>query len=437
MRRAVALALVLSVAACTPETSSRSSDPRPSSSPVLGGGISVGMLGEPATLDPYGSVASDLTYALVRPVYRMPYRLLPDGSVEPDLALDLETDGKTAVLTLEEAHWSNGKEITSRDVVRSIERALPPSGFATIRAARVVDNRRIELRGAVDSWEETLASGAFVLPGGKVRGRVAAGPWRFSEFEAGRLISYVPNPSWDGPALSLDRLTVDFVNTTEILLRLLERGEIDAAAIPWTVNLDERLDALEIPYDRALGWEAINIAFDPHDLTPGQWQAVAGALDRQLLVDSFVRDDGTFSNTLAPGPSGSEGFWSHAQIPDSPLPSTMSLGAPEGDEMLGLMHRAIQLDLERKGMTVELISGPLAIHYGRWADGGPADASLLRVVGAPGAAVPEDSLRSTMLPLAHIETLVAWNPQVMGVEVHPSLDGVLWNAEKWWKDPSI
>lgn len=435
----VAVALcVAALAACTSGGDSGGPGGAVASpTPQEGGTVHVGIVGEPATLDPYAPAASDHSYALVRPVFPMPFRLLPDGTVEPDLAERVVAEGRGAQLFLRRARWSDGSRITARDVVISIRRATPPSGLALIRSARVVSDRVVALRGDVDRWEETLASGAYVLPGGRLRGgTLSSGPFRFARYVPGRRLVFEPNERWAGARPLLDRVVVDFVQSTELLIRLLDEGRVDAAVIPSTVNLDERLEELDLRYGRALGWESVGLDFDA-SVSAEEWIATAFEIDREGLLSSFVRDEGRASNTLSPGPLGTEGFWSHVATDPGPLPDEVTIGAPEGDELLTLMQRAIQLDLERSDVTAELVTAPWATYYGVWPEKGPADAYLVRRAGAPGAANPPDAVTSSALPLAHVETFLAWSDVLHGPAVHPALDGALWNAEQWWKDPSI
>ena len=163
------LLLVLTLGACTPDPES-SDPPDAVATPPSGGVVDLGVVGEPATLDPYGRDASDLTYALVRPVFPMPFRLLPNGNVEADLAARLDDVPGGARLELRKAKWSNGRPITARDVVASIERATVPSGFADVDSATARSRRVVMLRGDVDRWPETLASGSSA-PAATVRRR--------------------------------------------------------------------------------------------------------------------------------------------------------------------------------------------------------------------------------------------------------------------------
>ena len=376
------------------------------------------MVGEPATLDPYAPHASDLTFALVRPVFPMPFRLRPDGTTEPDLAASLDVRGDRALLTLRKTSWSDGRAITARDVVASIERAAPPSGFAAIDA-HPLRRRVVELRGEIEDWEVRLARGAYVLPRGKLAaGRISGGPFRFRRYDQGRRITYTPNDKWDGDAPLLDEIAVNFVQGTQLLVRLLEEGRLDAAAPPMSVNLDERLDEVGLSHAEAIGTEVIAIEAAPGRLNDDELRALGAEIDIANLVRSFVRDDGSRVGDER-GPQG-------------PLPAEISIAAPEGDELLGLMQRAVQLDLERSGVTSQLISGPLSTHYGAWRDDPPADLSLVRLTAGLPILMPARTLE-----IARIETIVAWRAGIHGIVVNPTLDGPMWNAWEWWKDPSI
>ena len=412
----VVVTAVLLVAGCTPSSEAPSS-PRPDG-PQRGGRIEIGVVGEPATLDPHAPNASDLTFALVRPVFPMPYRLLPDGTTEPDLAESLEVRGDRALLTLRQTSWSDGRAITAQDVVASIERAAPPSGFAATEA-RVLRPRVVELRGDIEDWEATLARGAYVLPRGKLAaGRISGGSFRFRRYDQGRRITYTPNVKWDGDAPLLDEVVVSFVQGTQLLVRLLEDGRLDAAAPPMSVNLDERLDEVGLAHTEAVGTETIAIEAAPGRLPHDQWQALVAEIDVANLVRSFIRDDGS----RVRDERGRKG----------PLPAEISIAAPEGDELLGLMQRAVQLDLQRSDVTSQLISGPLSTHYGAWRDDPPADLSLVRLTAGSPMLTPARTLE-----IARIETIVVWRAGIQGIVVNPTLDGPLWNAWEWWKDPSI
>lgn len=396
--------------ACTPEGHR---EPTPNS-PAVGGKVEIGIVGEPATLDPYDEDASFLTYALVRPVFPTIFVSSPDGTFEPDLARTLEARGEAIQLTLAKRRWSNGRAITARDVAASIERATAPSGFAKVSSFKVLSRHVIELRGRVDDWEAVLARGTFVLPHGRLTGgNVSGGPFKFTSYRRGRSLTYKANAGAPDPP-TLESLSVSFVQSSDLLLRLLDEGKVDAAWLPSMVNLGERLDELDVTYDSAVGDERISLLANRGRVEPEVGEAVIRTLDVRNLIDSFVRDEGSAGRI----PVGSPG----------PVPTLLSVAVPEGDELLAQMQRAIQIDLDRAGVTAELITGPVSTFYGEWQRSAPADLSLMRSFVDPGPAA---------IVLASVASFVAWREKVHGIAVNPSLEGPLWNARDWWIDPSI
>lgn len=411
---------MLSVA-CTPDAGKL--DARSTPTPTAGGTLEIGIVGEPATLDPYGAEASDLTYALVRPVFPMPYRRLPDGTIEPELAESLEVTSRGARLTIQKRTWSNGEPITARDVVASIRRATSPSGFAGIRSARADGSRVVEMRGRGDRWEERLSTAAYVLPRGRlIGGNVSGGPFKFSGYKRGRSLAYEANPDAPEPPL-LDGLTVSFVQGTDLSIRLLADGDLDVASLPSTVNLGDRLVELGLDHASAIGSERVVLSFDPDRVPLRAARAIVAEVDKRNLVESFVRDEGASLGTRLP------------RDPDG-LPAALAVAAPEGDELLSLMQRAMQVDMRQTLSAFEVITAPASTLYGTWQNGGPADALLMRAMGEPpwrGVGID----RGYVFPLASVATFMAWREKVHGIAVNPSLEGPLWNARDWWIEPSI
>jgi hypothetical protein len=371
-----------------------------------------GFLGEPATLDPYSPLASDLTYALLRPLYPSLYRLLPDGSAEPSLAASLQKNGNQTEIELIDARWSNGRAITARDVVASVERARAPSGFAGVQSARATGKRTIVLNGDVDELD--LATAAFVLPGGRSRPGLSGGPYRLVRREPGLRFVYASNPRWHGAAPTVPRLEVQFYEFAATMRTRLKNEKLDAAAIPSTVNLAERLDAADLQHDSALGWESIHLEFSPGALTVEEQRGVDTLIDRAALAEGFIRDDGRVVRRALSGRKD--------------LPASLSLAIPAGDELLSLIQRALQFRFDEANVTVDLVETDAKTFYGPWRTDSPADAALVRSSGAPG-----QSLEA--FPLFEVATYLVWRSGVTGLMVNPTFDGPLWNVEEWGSPP--
>lgn len=352
-----ALACVLVAAACTADPSAPPPIAPPSPTPVPGGTLRFGVIGEPPTLDPFSPRATDLTFQLATPRLARPLRF------------------------------------------------------------------------------EVRRDGTATAAGRRARYRLDGGSLELKRYERG--LKLVLEPTATSTAY-LDRVTVFFVESLEIALALLENGDLDAALLPSSVNLDERLDELGLEHAEELGFEAVHLRFNKDLLTTAQWVAIARRIDRTALLNGFVRDDGRWTNALRPAPCCRDGFFAHVAVPGGDPPDVFKLAVPAGDELLALMQRAIQLQLAERGIEVELITVPASILYGRWIHDGPAEAMLVRLVGAEGLSDPDpDEISFAAMPIAHVDTVLAWRAGVHGLDVEPTLLGPLWNAEGWWKEPEL
>jgi hypothetical protein len=432
----IALALSALISACTSDAtlspSSRDDSAPDRSRPRPIGEATVGVIGEPATLDPYSPKASDLTLALLRPVLPSLFRFLPTGEVHPSLALSLDEKDGGARVRLRDAHWSNGRRITARDVVASIRRARPPSGFARIVSARALSSRILSLRGAIDNWPEALATAALIYPREGLA--VSGGPYRLASRTPGLELVYTPNDRWWGQPPRLRRVTVQFTANIDILMGLLRRGHFDAAAPPSTLGLASRLRSARLRSESALGWESIVLDFTRSDLTRSERVGVTEALDLRTLVGVFIRGYGRSSFRLhpGPGPSGAAGPWSRPLGTASRTTQVVEIAAPRDDELLGLLQEAIYEQLRSSGITSELSSIESFDYYGGWLDQEPVDVALKREAGAPSGRVGKAAFRALdAVPLAHVSSVLAWRPGLEGPEPNPTFEGPLWNLERW------
>jgi hypothetical protein len=430
-KRLIALAVVVAaLAGCTTDVDSPVEPGRraPTEPPDRSGRIVVGLPGEPPTLDPYSPVASELTWEVVRPVYPSLYRFLPDGKVEPVLATSIDATGTSAQVTIREASWSDGRPITARDVVRSVRRARGPSGFARIDSARARGRRLVLLQGRVRNWQHALATVAFVLPGGKADRSVAGGPLRIESMIPGLEVVYRPNPMWWG-SVGVRKVVIRYTRGVEMLLALLERERLDVAAMPSSVNLEKRLDELGLEHAAALGWDSIYLDVGGAGFSDSEEASVFASIDREVIEEGLIRDDGRITNSLdpAPGPSPSKAF---STGPTGSLPpGTIRLATALGDELLEIMQRIVQAQVQRGDLEVELVSVEPYDFYGDWMIDDPTDLALRRASGAPGERGHPG--RGESLPLFHVERVGVWLPGVDGIRPNPTYDGLMWNVEEW------
>ncbi|HEX2239548.1 MAG TPA: ABC transporter substrate-binding protein, partial [Actinomycetota bacterium] len=403
-------------------------------SPQGGGVIRFGIVGEPATLDPYSPLASHLTYALVRPVYRSLYRFEPDGTPVADLVESIETEGRRTVVRLVPAEWSDGSAITARDVRATWRRARAPSGWRAVARLRVLDERTVELTGDASDWPRALARLTFVLPGGRPRPAIAGGPFRIAEITRGLRYVYEPNPRWDGPAVLPQRVVVTVVERLEILLALLERGSLDGAWPPVGVNLRQRLTEMGLESESALGWELVYLDLSGSPLSADQRFGLYGLIDRARLDSGLVRDGGRIAHQLKIGPQRINIGQGRGPAGSVPVGATLQLAVPVGDELLEFVQRVLQRDFAKAGVRLEMVTIDTATFYGAWRRDDPIDLALRRHLGAPGLR-PEERVPDA-LPLWHMKSLLAWRSGVHGLRVNPTVEGPLWNASEWWIDRS-
>jgi ABC-type transport system substrate-binding protein len=416
-RLCVAVVAMLALAGCEadPVPAPQAPRPEPSVAAADGGRIDFGVLGEPPALDPYDERASDLTYFLARPVYRSLYRTMPDGVVEPDLAASLTSEGRRSVVVeLRRARWSDDRPITASDVVRSVERARYPSGFAGL-TAEATGPRTVRLTGDVSGdWAVRLADGTFVVPR-RADLTVGSGPFVVTQRTPGLEMVYEPNPRAEDPP-NLNRIRVRFIASLDIMLALLEDGKLDAAAPPSAMNLDERVAEIGLTHSEILGREAIALDMAPTGDDELR-SSIASSVDIPLIAEGLIRDQGRAIENDLPDPSPGNGV-------------EIQLGTASGDELLQLMQRIIQKNLLRSEIRSELVQVDPPTLYGEWKTGGPLDVGLRREVvpSFRSLGVGEDL---EWVPLAKVESFVVWNDGVVGLLAHGGLDGPLWNAHEW------
>jgi MarR-like DNA-binding transcriptional regulator SgrR of sgrS sRNA len=419
---ALLVMLLLLLAACDARVTSPPQSrgkPTPAGSPPAPpkGEVRVGVLGEPATLDPYAVDASDLTLALTRPLYPSLFRLLPDGEVRPELALSLDETASGARIRLREASWSDGRPITAHDVIASLKQARPPSGFARVRSAEARGPRTVVVTGDVADWPLTLARGAPIV---SLRRGVYGGPFVLAQRTPGLELVLEPNRRWWGRSVGLERVRVRHIASLDIMISLLKQGRLEVGATPAALNLSGRLEAAGLNWAQALGWESVWADFGAADVTDSERQNVVQALDLRRMATVFVS---TLGRSIAPPTKAGAGA--------RPL-QELDIAAPRDDELLVLYQEAIYEQLKGAGIASELSAIESDEFYGSWLQANPVDIALRRSTGVPGALPGAGA--ADALPLARVSTVLAWRPGIRGPRPNPTLEGPLWNLESWSRE---
>lgn len=209
--------------------------------------------GEPATLDPLGTV----DYSPNTVVANMCESLLrtnPDLSTSPALASDItQPDDTTFVITLREGvtFW-NGDPLTADDVVYSLKRfADPENGSGWIVSYLNVES--IEATGPLEvtvelaqpdvMFRSTLAAGGTYISqqrfveaagpdyGSPSRGLMCTGPFEFVSWSSGDTLVMKRNADyWDASLQpKVNELVFRFIDDDSTLLSALRSGEVDGA----------------------------------------------------------------------------------------------------------------------------------------------------------------------------------------------------------------
>jgi hypothetical protein len=405
---------VIAVAACTGNGDRATPTPTPTFDTPgrRADALRFGVIGAPATLDPYDPSASDLTYTLARPVYPSLFRFLPSGTPQRYLAASIRTERGGATVTLRRARWSDGRAITARDVVASAGRAAHPSGFAGLQV-EALDARTVRFRGRESDWPERLSTLAFVLPRGRAGG-VFGGPFTIKRNVRGYEVVLRRNDGYFGRRALLRDLRVRFVQDLDLMLLLLERGRLDAAAPPATLNLDQRLEEFDLSYEERSGWEGMWLDFRRSKLAGEARAALLGDIRFGTIQEGLVRDEGELE---LPGGLGDRGTVVRETI----------IG-PNGDELLSLFMRAAWFRLTDEGHSIELLRVDPEVLYGEWKRAGPGGVAVRRAQGAPGL---EDPLGAgaAALKAFTLHSFVTWTEGVIGLRTNPTTEGPLWKAE--------
>ena len=309
--------------------------------PQKGGEITVAYKDDLATLDP--AIGYDWTNW---PAEKLVFDGLLDydngTTVVPRLAEsmpDINADATVYTFKLRKGvKFSNGRELTSDDVVYSITRVLDPktsspgSGFFTgIKGAQdFIDGKATSVSGieAPDPYtvKFTLSSPdvtflnkmalnfAFIVPKEAVakegadfgHAPVGTGPFTLQQWTSGQSLVFVRNPNYfmsDRPYL--DKITIQVGVTPDVALLRLEKGDIQLMGDPppgadwarisadptWSNRLEKQPQVSTI-------YIAINTTVKPFDNVLVR-QALNYAIDKQHIIQ-LLNGRGTVANQVLP-----------------------------------------------------------------------------------------------------------------------------------------
>lgn len=277
----------------------------------------LGSLFEPRTLDPAFARSSG-EQEVVRLLFRDLTTRDDHWRIRPDLAASLPTtrtatDGTMrAEWTLRPGYaWSDGKPITSKDVVfgHRIEaddrlaaanheaakkvRAIRPKGphrFEVIWSHPFADYQTPRIHGVLPAHAYPTPDGPSFA--GMVRAPISNGPFRLVEWVPGRHLITEKSDGWGGAKPGLDRIVFRFFGSEDALVAALEAGEIDAAGEASGIGPDAA-DVLKnalaethtVELRRSGAWLHLEVRLDDPALQDVRVRrAISRAIDRTALA---------------------------------------------------------------------------------------------------------------------------------------------------------
>lgn len=305
--------------------------------PTSGGDYSEALIGEPKFINPLFSSANDVDADLVTLIYAGLFRYNKQQKLEPWLAKNysVSADQKTYTIELRpELTWSDGKPLTSNDVIYTFELIENPEIgsplLATFQGIKVekINNSiiRFVLKEPFAPFLSSLTVGIIPehiwgdsTPGGIRLAKsnlepIGAGPWQFSQLlkgSTGQIESYAltRNEKFFGEKPYLQTMEFKFFNDYGSAVEALRGGTVNALSfVPR--SQENKLQssnlvryAIELPQYTALFF---NQSFEPLLKNDNLRLALAEAIDKKKLVAEALGNDGTAID--APLLKGSLGY---------------------------------------------------------------------------------------------------------------------------------
>jgi peptide/nickel transport system substrate-binding protein len=229
-----------------------------SSTPQTGGKITVGVSGEPDTLDPQ-KTSMDIADQILGGIGGSLLTVDPDtNEVKPYLAesYKVSEDGKTFTFKIRSGvKFQDGTPLTAKIFKDTYDRILDPKTgatvaanfFAGVKSLTAPDDSTlvIELGAPNATFLYNMAMQGYLQPlspaaltkGGADYGRnpVGVGPWKFKEWVTGQSVTLVRNDDFNWPQpfyknkgkTYLDQLQYKFIKDPQTMLAALDSGSVD------------------------------------------------------------------------------------------------------------------------------------------------------------------------------------------------------------------
>lgn len=210
--------------------------------------LTVAMVSEAAQLDPQGNAVTQPDAIINVQVYEGLVRMNNDtNEIEPWLAESWEQidDSTLRVKLREGVLWQDGTELTTEDVLYTIQRGVQSVskeycwGAIDAENCEIIDKYTIDIRtfGAYPALLSMMVDNGWLIVNKNyfesndydyvIRNPMGTGPWTFSEWIAGDSISFVRNEDYWGEKPYFGNLVIRTIADDTTRSLALETGEVD------------------------------------------------------------------------------------------------------------------------------------------------------------------------------------------------------------------
>jgi peptide/nickel transport system substrate-binding protein len=240
MKVALTLALVVWCAASGYAKGATASGSTSAATTLTGGEIRIGVISEPATLDPLSPANTADGRSILFNVYEGLVKPSTDGGFRPAIAESYAVEQAGLVYNFKlraGVRFHDGSALTADDVVFALNKAVEErfSGFTQIARIEVAGTDRIVITLNEPNVEFLPYLTLGIVPRGnsdREAKPIGTGPYSIASYTIQQSLVLVKNPHyWEAGTPRLDKVTYVFAADSDALLMALQGGNIDAATI--------------------------------------------------------------------------------------------------------------------------------------------------------------------------------------------------------------
>ena len=361
--------------------------------------IVVGRTGDIDNLDPQLATAFQTIDALEL-IFDSLTSLAPDLTVQPGLATDwtFNEDGTELTFNLREGvTFHDGSELTSEDVVASLDRVLDEEtgaaarGFLlSIEGVTAPDDLTVVL--SLSTPDGTLPSalsrvGTSILSSDEIAAGtvgtepVGTGAFSFGEWTQGQQLDLTAFEDYWGEGPNVAGVSIRVVPDDQSLLAAMQAREVDLGVITNPVVVEQVSEPLVLERTETLGYFPFFLNSSRGPLQKREVrQAISCAIDRQELIDTALLGEGQPAGPFVEGVYATDpydGLPCDGPDPDLARQLLTDGGYPDGFSMETIIitgesetniniAQNLQAQLAEVGVDLELVPLETNVYVDRW-----------------------------------------------------------------------